>query len=293
MERLKKQLRFRAVFLFHLPSLPGNRILGAPRGAARRSADPARRSSRSSTPWTRRRRRPRPCRTSDRARVHMDSSCLDAMRVGTHGQDAKERSRNMERFEPFTLGQCPFCNGGATAAVRRFDERTIGMWYVAFDYDLRPRVPERVPIRPVRHDTPVLRRMDRRLRLRPDAGVPQGVGARCPHVPHAPRLSAVRTARTAAHRLRFRHGLPVARTVGGAGTPRRAGVHHVPRRGVEPSRGRKGRPMKSVIPLGECPFCGGGVTVGVDEYDSETGMVYFSYGDRPRCENGCPRGTVR
>lgn len=51
--------------------------------------------------------------------------------------------------------------------------------------------------------------------------------------------------------------------------------------------------MKSVIPLGECPFCGGGVTVGVDEYDSETGMVYFSYGDRPRCENGCPRGTVR
>ena len=48
--------------------------------------------------------------------------------------------------------------------------------------------------------------------------------------------------------------------------------------------------MKSVIPLGECPFCGGGVTVGVDEYDSETGMVYFSYGDRPRCENGCPVG---
>lgn len=41
MEQLKKQLRFRAVFLFHLPSLPGNRILGAPRGAARRSADPA------------------------------------------------------------------------------------------------------------------------------------------------------------------------------------------------------------------------------------------------------------
>lgn len=36
MERLKKQLRFRAVFLFHLPSLPGNRILGAPRGAALR-----------------------------------------------------------------------------------------------------------------------------------------------------------------------------------------------------------------------------------------------------------------
>lgn len=48
--------------------------------------------------------------------------------------------------------------------------------------------------------------------------------------------------------------------------------------------------MKSVIPLGECPFCGGGVTVGVDEYDSETGMVHFSYGDRPRCENGCPVG---
>lgn len=46
--------------------------------------------------------------------------------------------------------------------------------------------------------------------------------------------------------------------------------------------------MKSVIPLGECPFCGGGVAVGVDEYDSETGMVYFSYDDRPRCENGCP-----
>lgn len=36
MGRLKKQLRFRAVFLFHLPSLPGNRILGAPRGAALR-----------------------------------------------------------------------------------------------------------------------------------------------------------------------------------------------------------------------------------------------------------------
>lgn len=48
--------------------------------------------------------------------------------------------------------------------------------------------------------------------------------------------------------------------------------------------------MKSVIPLGECPFCGGGVAVGVDEYDSETGMVYFSYDDRPRCENGCPVG---
>lgn len=46
--------------------------------------------------------------------------------------------------------------------------------------------------------------------------------------------------------------------------------------------------MKSVIPLGECPFCGGDVTVGVDEYDSETGNVYFSYGDRPQCENGCP-----
>lgn len=46
--------------------------------------------------------------------------------------------------------------------------------------------------------------------------------------------------------------------------------------------------MKSVIPLGECPFCGGGVAVGVDEYDSETGNVYFSYGDRPQCENGCP-----
>ena len=48
--------------------------------------------------------------------------------------------------------------------------------------------------------------------------------------------------------------------------------------------------MKSVIPLGECPFCGGDVTVGVDEYDSETGMVYFSYDDRPQCENGCPVG---
>ena len=48
--------------------------------------------------------------------------------------------------------------------------------------------------------------------------------------------------------------------------------------------------MKSVIPLGECPFCGGGVTVGVDEYDSETGNVYSSYGDRPRCEHGCPVG---
>lgn len=48
--------------------------------------------------------------------------------------------------------------------------------------------------------------------------------------------------------------------------------------------------MKSVIPLGECPFCGGDVTVGVNEYDSETGMVYFSYDDRPRCENGCPVG---
>lgn len=46
--------------------------------------------------------------------------------------------------------------------------------------------------------------------------------------------------------------------------------------------------MKSVIPLGECPFCGGGVAVGVDEYDSETGKVYFSYDDRPRCESGCP-----
>lgn len=32
------------------------------------------------------------------------------------------------------------------------------------------------------------------------------------------------------------------------------------------------------------------MTVGVDEYDSETGNVYFSYGDRPRCENGCPVG---
>lgn len=48
--------------------------------------------------------------------------------------------------------------------------------------------------------------------------------------------------------------------------------------------------MKSVIPLGECPFCGGDVTVGVDEYDSETGNVHFSYGDRPQCENGCPVG---
>lgn len=46
--------------------------------------------------------------------------------------------------------------------------------------------------------------------------------------------------------------------------------------------------MKSVIPLGECPFCGGNVTVGVDEYDSETGMAYFSYDDQPQCENGCP-----
>lgn len=146
MERLKNNCVSGPFFLFRLPSLPENRILGAPRGAARRSADPARRSSRSSTPWTRRRRRPRPCRTSDRARVHMDSSCLDAMRVGTHGQDAKERSRNMERFEPFTLGQCPFCNGGVTAAVRRFDERTIGMWYVAFDYDLRPGCPNGCPI---------------------------------------------------------------------------------------------------------------------------------------------------
>ena len=52
----------------------------------------------------------------------------------------------MERFEPFVLGQCPFCNGGATAAVRRFDERTIGMWYVAFDYDLRPGCPNGCPI---------------------------------------------------------------------------------------------------------------------------------------------------
>ena len=52
----------------------------------------------------------------------------------------------MERFEPFTLGQCPFCNGGVTAAVRRFDERTIGMWYVAFDYDLRPECPNGCPI---------------------------------------------------------------------------------------------------------------------------------------------------
>ena len=34
MERLKKQLRFRAVF-FHFPSLLGNRILGGPHGAAR------------------------------------------------------------------------------------------------------------------------------------------------------------------------------------------------------------------------------------------------------------------
>lgn len=42
----------------------------------------------------------------------------------------------------------------------------------------------------------------------------------------------------------------------------------------------------SSITLGECPFCGGGVTVGVDEYDSETGNVYFSYGDRPQYENG-------
>ena len=48
--------------------------------------------------------------------------------------------------------------------------------------------------------------------------------------------------------------------------------------------------MKSVIPLGECPFCGGNVTVGVNEYDSETGMVYFSYDDQPQCENGCPVG---
>lgn len=30
------------------------------------------------------------------------------------------------------------------------------------------------------------------------------------------------------------------------------------------------------------------MTVGVDEYDSETGNVHFSYDDRPRCENGCP-----
>lgn len=52
----------------------------------------------------------------------------------------------MERFEPFVLGQCPFCNGGVTAAVRRFDERTIGMWYVAFDYDLRPGCPNGCPI---------------------------------------------------------------------------------------------------------------------------------------------------
>lgn len=48
--------------------------------------------------------------------------------------------------------------------------------------------------------------------------------------------------------------------------------------------------MKSVIPLGECLFCGGNVTVGVNEYDSETGMVYFSYDDQPQCENGCPVG---
>ena len=48
--------------------------------------------------------------------------------------------------------------------------------------------------------------------------------------------------------------------------------------------------MKSRIPLGECPFCGGDATVSVDEYDSETGMVYFSYDDQPRCENGCPVG---
>lgn len=52
----------------------------------------------------------------------------------------------MERFEPFVLGQCPFCNGGATAAVRRFDERTAGMWYVAYDYDLRPGCPNGCPI---------------------------------------------------------------------------------------------------------------------------------------------------
>lgn len=50
--------------------------------------------------------------------------------------------------------------------------------------------------------------------------------------------------------------------------------------------------MKSVIPLGECPFCGGNVTVGVNEYDSETGMVYFSYDDQPQCENGCPVGRL-
>ena len=46
------------------------------------------------------------------------------------------------------------------------------------------------------------------------------------------------------------------------------------------------------ILLGACPFCRGDVTVGVDEYDSETGMVYFSYDDRPRCENGCPVGRI-
>lgn len=32
------------------------------------------------------------------------------------------------------------------------------------------------------------------------------------------------------------------------------------------------------------------MTVGVDEYDSETGNVYFSYDDQPQCENGCPVG---
>lgn len=89
----------------------------------------------------------------------------------------------MERFESFVLGQCPFCNGGVTAAVKRFDERTIGMWYVAFDYDLRPGCPNGCPIDRFDMTRLFFDGWTCRLRLRPDAGVPQGVGARCPHVP--------------------------------------------------------------------------------------------------------------
>ena len=73
----------------------------------------------------------------------------------------------MERFEPFTLGQCPFCNGGVTAAVRRFDERTIGMWYVASDYDPTPAF-RRAWARDVRmfHMRPACPRCGRLARLR-------------------------------------------------------------------------------------------------------------------------------
>lgn len=147
MERLKKQLRFRAVFLFHLPSLPGNRILGAP-PVARRGAPPTPQGG----PVGPARRGHGVDVALDRAERRIGLGSIWIARAwmpcgsGRMARMQQERNWSMERFEPFVLGQCPFCNGGVTAAVRRFDGRTIGMWYVAFDYDLRPGCPNGCPI---------------------------------------------------------------------------------------------------------------------------------------------------